>query len=400
MKKLLLLGGLRYLLPVIKTAKELGIYVITCDYLPDNFAHSHSDEYQNISILDKEAVLSLAKDLNIDGIMSFAVDPGVLTASYVAEKMGLPGCPYKSVQILQNKSLFREFLADNGFNVPKAKGFTTFEEALKQIHIFNFPVIVKPVDAAGSKGVTKVDSLAKLSYAIEFALKNSMGNESFIIEEFIQQKGFSSDTDSFSIESDLQFVSFSNQYFNGNAANPYTPAAYSWPSNIISSDQDYLVSELKRLVKLLNLGTSIFNIEVRVGIDNKPYIMEVSPRGGGNRLAEMVNYSTGTDLIRHSVRAAIGENVEPLEMPKYNGYWAEVILHSERQGKFNSLQIDESILKNNLIEEDLWVQPGSLVNSFNAANDAIGTLVLRFNSAEEMHDRMSSQNNWLKVIVD
>jgi hypothetical protein len=64
------------------------------------------------------------------------------------------------------------------------------------------------------------------------------------------------------------------------------------------------------------------------------------------------------------------------------------------------LQIDESILKNNLIEEDLWVQPGSLVNSFNAANDAIGTLVLRFNSAEEMHDRMSSQNNWLKVIVD
>jgi len=89
-KKLMLLGGSRYLFPVIKKAHALGLYVITCDYLPDNDAHKFADEYVNVSIIDKEATLAAAQERQIDGIMSFACDPGVATAAYVAEKMGLP----------------------------------------------------------------------------------------------------------------------------------------------------------------------------------------------------------------------------------------------------------------------------------------------------------------------
>ena len=89
-KKLMLLGGLRYLLPVIEEAHKLGVHVITADYLPDNIAHKYSNEYCNVSIIDKEAVLKAAQELQIDGILSHAVDPGVVSAAYVAEKMGLP----------------------------------------------------------------------------------------------------------------------------------------------------------------------------------------------------------------------------------------------------------------------------------------------------------------------
>ena len=120
----MLLGGIRYLLPVIKAAHELGYYVITADYLPDNIAHKYSDEYVNVSIIDKEAVLNVAREKRIDGIMSFGVDPGVVSAAYVAEKMGLPfQCSYDSANILQNKSLFRQFLFENGFNCPNSKGY-------------------------------------------------------------------------------------------------------------------------------------------------------------------------------------------------------------------------------------------------------------------------------------
>ena len=129
-KKLMLLGGLRYLLPVIKAAHKLGYYVITCDYLPNNIAHKYSDEYVNVSIIDKEVVLKAAQEKQIDGIMSFAVDPGVVTAAYVAEKMNLPfQGPFQSVSILQDKSKFRQFLTENGFNVPNAKGYTCLEDA-------------------------------------------------------------------------------------------------------------------------------------------------------------------------------------------------------------------------------------------------------------------------------
>ena len=100
----MLLGGIRYLLPVIKAAHEQGYYVITADYLPDNIAHKYSDEYVNVSIINNEAVLKIAKEKEIDGIMSFGVDPGVVTASYVQNQMNLPSFgPYESVEILQNK---------------------------------------------------------------------------------------------------------------------------------------------------------------------------------------------------------------------------------------------------------------------------------------------------------
>ena len=137
MKKLLLLGGSRYLLPVIKVAKELGIYTITCDYLPDNIAHKYSDEYRNVSIIDKDAVLEVAKELSVDGVLSFACDPGVVTMAYVTEKMGLPSVgPYKSVDILQNKGKFRAFLVANGFNVPLARSYTQAADAIKDKDIY------------------------------------------------------------------------------------------------------------------------------------------------------------------------------------------------------------------------------------------------------------------------
>ena len=104
---------------MIDAAHELGYYVITADYLPGNIAHEWSDEYCNVSIIDKEAVLREARRLRIDGIMSFACDPGVISASYVQNMLGLPSFgPFESVEILQNKDKFRSFLSQNGFNVP------------------------------------------------------------------------------------------------------------------------------------------------------------------------------------------------------------------------------------------------------------------------------------------
>ena len=108
MKKLLLLGGSRFLLPVIEAAHSLGCQAITCDYLPDNDAHKFADEYHNVSTTDREAVLALARELQVDGIMSFACDSGVDTAAYVAEQLGLPSVGSSAaVDILQNKVRFR-----------------------------------------------------------------------------------------------------------------------------------------------------------------------------------------------------------------------------------------------------------------------------------------------------
>lgn len=397
-KKLMLLGGLRYLLPVIEEAHRLGIYVITVDYIPDNIAHKYSDEYHNVSIIDKDSILKLAEELEIDGIMSFAVDPGVVTAAYVAEKMGLPfQGSYKSVKILQDKALFRKFLTENGFNVPNAKGYDKLEDALNDIDFFNWPVIVKPVDSAGSKGVTRVDNPENLEKAVKIALSESHSGK-FIIEDFLEKEGHSSDTDCFSIDGKLVYCSFSDQRFDEKAENPYTPSGYSWPSTMPIEAQKELISELQRLMSLLKLKTGIYNIETRLCKNGKTYIMEVSPRGGGNRLAEMLKYASRTPLITNAVKASVGMPVEDIDMPKYYGNLAEVILHAEKDGIFEKIDIGDD-KKDLLVETDLWVKPGYEVHGFSGANNAIGTLVLRFPTKECLEKAMEDIPSWCKSIV-
>lgn len=398
-KKIMLLGGLRYLLPVIEAAHKQGYYVITADYLPNNIAHKYSDEYVNVSIVDNEAVLKVAQEKQIDGIISFAVDPGVVSAAYVQEQMGLPSIgPYESVVILQNKDKFRKFLADNGFNVPNAKGYSAKEDALCDTSWLRFPVIVKPTDSAGSKGVTRVDRIEDYSAALDEAFDKSISRH-VIVEEFIEKLGCSSDTDSFLQDGELGFVSFNAQHFDVNAVNPYTPAAFSWPSTFTKEQEAYLTVELQRLLSLLRMKTSVFNIETRVSVDGTPYIMECTPRGGGNRLCEMLRYATGVDLITAQVRAAVGDSVEELEQKPYNGHWAEIILHAPKAGRFAGVELAESLLAE-VVEQDLWVKEGDEVEPFRGANDAIGTLVLRFEDKDEMEYAIAHQKEWLAVMIE
>ena len=392
----MLLGGIRYLLPVIEAAHKQGYYVITADYLPDNVAHRYSDEYCNVSIIDPEAVLRVAQAKQIDGIISFGVDPGVVSAAYVQEKMGLPSMgPYESVKILQNKDLFRAFLKEHNFNVPNAKSYHCKSDALQDTDWLHFPVIVKPTDSAGSKGVSRVDTLDQYESALDLAFSKSIGG-SIIVEDFIEKRGCSSGSDCFLEDGEWKFVSYAAQRFDSNAINPYTPSARTWPSTFSKEEECYLTNELQRLMDLLHMRTSIFNIEVRVSTDGVPYIMECSPRGGGDRLCEMLHYATGVDLITAQVRAAVGDSIGTVPPCVYQGHWAGITLHSMTDGIFDSLQIDPSI-KPYVVERDVRVKKGDKVSAFRGANDSLGTLIMHFPDANSSEYVINNINQLVTV---
>ena len=396
-KKLMLLGGLRYLLPVIEEAHRLGVHVITADYLPDNIAHRYSDEYCNVSIVDKEAVLKAARELKIDGILSHAVDPGVTAAAYVAEKMGLPfQCSYEAACILQDKSLFRKFLAENGFNCPKAKGYTDVEDALKDVDYFNWPVIVKPVDSAGSKGVTKAEDKADVRPASETALSASI-SKNFIVEDFLDKVGAQSSADIFTVDGKLVYPAYSDQLFDKNAANPYTPAIEIWPASMEQKFQDDLTVQLQRLFTLLGVKSGIYNVESRVCSDGKAYIMEVSPRGGGNRIAELQDMATGQSLIRNEIRKALGIPMDDITIPKYDGVWCNYILHSYEEGTLVSVEIAPAFKDKYVRDIGLIVKPGDRITPFKGANNSLGTLFLRFETREELDAAIESPDSWVHI---
>ena len=402
MRKLMILGGSRYILPVIEKAHKLGIYAITCDFLPDNIAHKFSDEYCNVSIIEKDKVLAAAKHLNIDGIISFACDPGVATAAYVAEQMGLPfQGSYEAVSILQDKGLFRKFLSQNGFHCPHAKRYEKIEEPMSDIDYFNWPVIVKPTDSAGSKGVTKVDTPEFLEKAINIAIKESH-NGAFIIEDFLTFEGYHSSADYFTVDGELVFVTYSDQLFDSQANNPYTPAYIIWPSSMKKEYQEELTQEIQRLMKLLNMKTGIYNIESCVGIDGKPYIMEVSPRGGGCKIAELLNMAYGVDLIENEIRNAMGMPLIEMNRTDCDGHWCEMVLHAQsgESGRLSEIAINSKIERENVKLKDISAKRGDMVLPFTGANMSLGDIFLRFNTREELDRIMAQSSEWLHIKLE
>lgn len=400
-KTLLLLGGARYALPVIDAAHELGAKVVTCDYLPHNYAHAFSDQYINASIIDNEAVLAAARECKADGIMSFAADPGVVAASYAAEKLGLPfQGGYEAVNILQDKERYRAFLRDNGFNCPELRIYHSADEAMAEADGIAYPVIAKPVDSAGSKGCSRVDGSEDLRAAVEYALEFSRDGRC-IVEQFLEKKGDSSDADGFVSGGKFTCVSFTSQLFDPTVPNPYTPAAYAMPASLPEWAQKELVSELQRLADLLGLRDGVFNIETRVATDGKAYIMESSPRGGGNRLCEMLKHATAdkTDLVMAAVKAALGEPVGDLPMPEYDGYWYQQMLHANHEGAFAGMEYAPGFKDAHVAEEQLWVGFGDKVEAFSAANHAFGSVFMRFDTQKELDAFRANPGEFMKAKV-
>lgn len=399
-RRLLLLGGSGYLLPVIEKAHELGIYVITCDYLPHNVAHRFSDEYCNASVVEKDAILQVARQKKIDGIMSFACDPGVVSAAYVAERMGLPfQCSYESALILQDKGRFRRFLLEHGFNSPHARSYANAAIPVRDYSYFNWPVIVKPVDSAGSKGVSKVVDPRDLAAAIEKALSFSR-KKSVIVEDFLEFESSHSSTDMFTVNGRLCAVSYSDQFFDGAAENPYVPSTIIWPSTMPQQHQHELSRELQRLMDLLGVRTGIYNIETVVGKGGVPYIMEVSPRGGGCRIAEIQELAFGSILIENEIRNAVGLPLIEIKTRPVEGVWCEAVIYSRShgQGIFERLEIAPE-LTSHLRKLDLFVKRGDVVSPFTGANCSLGDAFFQFESREQMREIFLDEQEGVRVLL-
>ncbi len=214
----------------------------------------------------------------------------------------------------------------------------------------------------------------------------------------MEKEGLSSGSESFFVDGELKFNAFYDQYFDNEAANLFTPSAEIWPTDKVQRMQDEIKSELQRLGNILGFRTGLFNIEWRICKNGKVYLMEVSPRAGGNRLAEILNYATDVDIIEAEVLKALGEHLPEIHEPNYNGSYAIWVLHSQRDGSFKELTISDD-LKENIVETELRVEKGQQVKSFSGANDAIGTLFVKADNRTSMNDILRQLKKMVKIEV-
>lgn len=401
MKKIMLLGGSAQQVVAIETAKRLGYYTVLCDYLNDNPGQYVADKFYLVSTTDKEAVLEVAQREKIDGILAYASDPAAPTAAYVAEKLGLPGNPYESVQILCEKDKFRKFLSENGFHTPKAKGYEQISEAVKDLTggYFTLPVIVKPVDSSGSKGVVRIDESTEVEEKLNYALSYSRGGR-IIVEEFVEKFGYQIAGDGLSVDGKLVFRCFANDHFDEKCENPFVPISASFPYNMPKEVQEKVHNEIQRLISLLNMKTCTYNFDMRIDKDYNVYLMEIAPRDGGNYIPQLIQYATGVDLVECSVKAAMGDAIETRSMVEAQGFWSYYAVHSLKNGVLKSILIDEKFEKEHIVENHILKKVGDTVQVFTGANTTLGILLLKFDTMEEMLYAMDNAEKWIQIEVE
>ena len=385
-------------IPCIQLAKDMGCYVITCDYLPNNSGHRLADEYHNISTVDKEKVCELARELEIDGIVAYASDPAAPTAAYVSEQLGIPGNPYESVRILTNKHLFRQFLREHHFNCPNSIFGTSYEEILSGIGRLKFPIMVKPVDSSGSKGVVKVYSADGLKDAFDEAISYSR-SKTVIAEEFIVKKGYQVSGDGFSVNGKFVFSSYGNELYSGNGTREHVALVEFWPSLLTMVQKEKVDGEIQRLITELGMRSCAYNIEVILDKDDNVYIIELGPRNGGSYIPQLIKYATGVDLIDYTIKASLGEDCSDLKMAESSGFWSNYMILSKKDGIFDRIEFDEKFRNENLLECHCTCSEGEEVHKYQNTTHSLGTILFKADSLEEMKDLIENIDNCYKVVL-
>lgn len=396
-KKIMMLGGNIFQETAVLAAKKLGYHVIDVDYLPDNPAHKYADEYYNISTIDKEKVLEKARELKINGIVSYASDVSAPTAAYVAEALGLPTNPYHSVMIMTHKDQFRSFMRKQGLPMPEGSSFFAYSEAEEFAKTLQLPIMVKPVDSSGSKGVTKITDLNQLKAAWNEALSYSISHH-VIIEEFIEKKGYQIDGDIFVRDGKIVFWGICDQHHDLKVS-PYVPAGLSYPSIQSRKVQKRAEEIVQSILSGLHMTMGAYNVEYIIGKNDEVYILEIGPRNGGNLIPDTVCAATGVDMAMYTVRQAVGDDISDLKQVPSSACCSSYILHSREEGIFQSIDFDEEVQKR-IVKCFVTAEPGDQVYPFRNGKFGIGAMVLCFRNTDEMCEMIDHMDQHIHVNLE
>lgn len=397
MKKILLLGGSTQQIPAIEYANRKGYYTILCDYLPNNPGKDHANKFYCVSTTDKNEILKVANEENVDGVVAYASDPAAVTASFVAEQLGLPTNPYKSIETLSYKDKFREFLQRNNFNCPKAKSFSSYNTAIMEIEQFIFPVMVKPIDSSGSKGVKKIESIEDVEEAFGIALENSREKKVIIEEYVIQDHPYMIAGDCFVTNNKVEFWGLLNSHRNKDI-NPYVPIGTSYPVNITEYRLDLVKKEVQRLFNLLNIKFGAFNIEIMIDKNNDLYFIEVGPRNGGNMIPELLLNATGEDMVAATIESALGNEIKFNNLKRKSKFVSTYVLHSGEKGYLFGVDYKNNI-EEKVINHYMYKKQGDVVEHFDGANKALGIIFLEFKTYEEQMIFIKNPDDYIELVI-
>lgn len=389
-KRLLILNGSLSEITLIQAAKKLGYYVITSGNRPDFIGHSYADEYIGADYSDKDAILKIVQDNNINAIVSSANDFGAITASYVSDYMNWKGHDsYENSVLLHQKDLLKDFFKKNNIPSPPSEHFSDKESAIQFVKTVKYPIMIKSVDLTGGKGVRKVENLNEALDAINNSFERSRANR-IVIEPFID--GTQHAMTFFIADKKVIACVGCNSY--SPKENPYLIQTEIFPSDNFETVKVKLIQIVEKISNILNLADGILTFQYFLSGDNI-YIIELMRRCLGNQYLTCASYVSGFPWEEALVRAETGMKYDDMVIgkpkAKYCGFHG---ITADRNGIIKSFGMNPE-LRPYIFKFITWIHPGERV--LDCLTERLAYAYYAFEDRDEMIKTAKHMNDYFYI---
>lgn len=375
-KKLLIAGGGHADIPLIRAAQALGYWVITSGNLPTDLGHMVSDQYCPGDYSDPQAMLAIARSEQVDAVCACCNDFSAIAAAYVAQELGLPGHDDPATcRRLHHKDSYRALAREIGIPTPEARSFDDPGSAVAGLSQLQFPLMVKPVDLTGGKGIQKVETSEQAEAAIHSAFARSKSKR-IVLEEFVAGSNHGMTT--FIVGGRVRFHFSDNEHYY---LNKYLVAAASCPGDTPHIAEQSLIQQAEAVAAALSLCDGILHIQYILTPAREPISIEICRRAPGDLYISLVELATGADYPQWIIRAASGDDLSDIRQSPARGAFMRHCIMADRPGVLQTIKFDP-VLDGKIVDSMTWYEPGMVVEDHLVQK--FGIVFVAFDSAAEM----------------
>lgn len=376
---------------------DKGYFSVVTDNNPYNPGHKLAHKSYNISTRDTEGILSIARKENIDGVLSFGSDISMSAVAYISEKLGLPGNPSETIIKLTDKGEFRNLLKVTGIQNTEFRIFNEneFMDANEYISKQNLPVIIKPVDSSGSKGVKIIRNSEEINISIMLAYKESFSKR-IIVEDFFEKTGVQVCGDGYFENGKIKYIFFGDGHYYNDGLH-MAPWGETFPSSYSLIVLNKVETKIESILCAAGFKKGPFNIDVLLN-DSECFIIEIGPRSGGNFISRAIKLKYGVDLVQAGVESALDKDwVLETSISEISNFYGCYMIHSPfESGKLINYKISDELV-GSACEINNYIDSGNYVYPFLTANMAVANVIFKFNSYKEMISTYADIHSHIKL---
>lgn len=361
-KKLAIIGASYLQEPLIEKAKEMGIETHVFAWKANDVGETSADYFYPISIVEKDQIAEKCAEIGVDGICTISTDLGAVTVNYVAEKLGLIGNSEYCALVSTNKEQMRECFRKNGDPSPKSMEIDTTGLSDNEIDKiltgkgFIYPVIVKPTDRSGSRGITELSDKNGLGAAVKSAAEVGF-EKKVLIEEFATGQEYS--VEYISWKGEHHFLALTKKYTTG--APHFIETGHVEPAPVPSDVLEKVKNVVEHALTSLDIKYGASHSEIKIAADGSIKIIEIGGRMGGDFIgSSLVQLSTGVDFVKAVIQVALGQKPDLTPVGDRHPAGVRFVFSNDDIVTINAMKKDTSI---KMVYEDIHPVKGTVSDS-------------------------------------